>query len=185
MSPRDWFADAVTFVYQADVMEGDGNGRFLPMDNITRGMVVATLHRMAGEEPASEDFVMTFADVPDDAYYAEAVAWAAENGIVAGYSATTFAPEDTINREQLVTILYRMLSNYFEIDLGLEVDLSDFEDSGEVSDWAVEAMNWAAALDGLHIEEDGLLMPKTGAVRAECALGLEALTTSIFYSLFM
>lgn len=185
VSPRDWFADAVTFVYQADVMEGDGNGRFLPMDNITRGMVVATLHRMAGEEPASEDFVMTFADVPDDAYYAEAVAWAAENGIVAGYSATTFAPEDTINREQLVTILYRMLSNYFEIDLGLEVDLSDFEDSGEVSDWAVEAMNWAAALDGLHIEEDGLLMPKTGAVRAECALGLEALTTSIFYSLFM
>lgn len=185
VSPRDWFADAVTFVYQSDIMEGDGNGRFLPMDNITRGMVVETLYRMAAEEPASEDFVMTFADVPADAYYADAVAWAAENGIIAGYSAETFAPEDIINREQLVTILYRMLSHYFEIDLGLDVDLSDFEDSEEVSDWAVEAMNWAVTLEGLHVEENGLLMPKTDAVRAECALGLEALTMSIFYSMFM
>ena len=85
---------------------------------------------------------MPFADVAQDAWYAGAVAWAGENGIVNGVGGGVFAPGKAITREQMVTMLYRYACYRGEAT-GAAGDLKQFADGEEVSAWAVEAMSWA------------------------------------------
>ncbi|WP_419057029.1 S-layer homology domain-containing protein, partial [Evtepia gabavorous] len=101
----DWFYEAVQYVYDKGMMTGVSADRFAPASTTTRGMIVTILYRLENEPAVSGG--SAFTDVESGAWYADAVAWAAANDIVNGTSATTFAPNSPITREQMATMLYR------------------------------------------------------------------------------
>lgn len=161
----NWYYDAVAYVYGKQIMTGTAAERFDPETETTRAMLVTLLYRLAGSPGAAE--TGKFNDVAADAYYDEAVAWAAETGLVSGYGAGVFGPNDSITREQLVTLLYRYakLCGYTRGETG---ELGRFTDAAEVSDYAAEAMSWAVG-SGMILGADGKLLPDAHATRAEVA----------------
>ena len=90
-----WYHDAVSFVHSKSLMSGFDDGSFRPEASTTRGMVAAVLYRL---DDADTPDLSDFQDVKPDAYYANAVAWGASNGIISGYSADIFGPDDPITR---------------------------------------------------------------------------------------
>ena len=134
------FFDAVKFVYENGIFKGTADDIFEPETVMNRAMLVTVLWRMEGMPDASQP--AGFADVVPGSWYADAVAWAAENGIVNGYSQTAFGPTDDLTREQILTILHRWA--------GLpEPPKSDgapeYPDGTDAHDWALPALRWAAA----------------------------------------
>ena len=107
--------------------------------------------------------------MPDEAWYADAVNWAAAQGIVKGYSEDTFAPLDAITREQMITILFRYARDYKKMVIPVEAELNGFADSSLISDYAVEAFRWAVAEGVLRGDENGNLSPQASAIRAAAA----------------
>lgn len=97
----DWFYDAVAYVYGQGIMTGTSDTAFSPNLTTTRGMIVSMLHRLDGGQPAER---ASFADVDPDAWYADSVSWAVENGIMVGYG-DTFGPNDALTREQMAAVL--------------------------------------------------------------------------------
>lgn len=156
-----WYEEAVGYVAQNGLMGGTGDGVFSPNAPATRAMIVTTLHRMAGSPEADQS---TFTDIPAGQWYAEAVAWASDNGIVSGRGDGTFGPDDSITREQLVLMLYRM-----EGSPTAQGDLSAFSDAGQVSSYAADAMAWAVET-GLISGSDGVLDPQGLATRTQVAV---------------
>ena len=108
VSPNAWYFEAVSFVYDKGLMEGTSNYAFSPDAALSRGMLAAILYRMAGSPEVSG--YSTFGDVPTTAYYAKAIAWAQDHGIVTGVSAESYKPDSPVTREQLVAILSRYAS---------------------------------------------------------------------------
>lgn len=167
VAATEWYYADVAYAWVNGLMNGTGSG-FTPAGLTTRGMVVTVLWRLAGE-PAPEE-ACPFADVSADSYCAEAVTWAAENGIVTGVNETVFLPEISISREQFATILYRYLVNYRD-DAGAVGELSgklDYGDAAEISVYARDAMEWACGT-GLLRGANGLLMPGANAARSQTA----------------
>ncbi len=162
-----WYSEAIAYVYNNGMMNGTEKG-FEPNAATTRAMIVTMLHRFE-KEPAAG--VANFADVADGQWFSEAIAWAAANGVVNGYSETKFAPNDEITREQLAAILYRY-AQFKGLNVSAKGDLSGFADGAAVSDWAVEAMQWAVGAGLLNGNEQGRLAPTAGATRAEVAMML-------------
>ena len=162
----DWFYSDVEYVYKKGLMAGTGAKDFDPNSQLTRGMIVTVLYRLE-KEPAVSG-ASGFADVDAAQWYGSAVAWAAANGIVNGYSDTAFGPNDSITREQLATILYRYAVYRGMTAVTQEENLSGFADADQISSYAVQAMNWAVG-KGLLKGADGLLMPKAQASRAQVA----------------
>lgn len=164
--PSDWFFTAVEYVNEKGIMSGVGNGKFDPYGTTTRGMIVSILYRLDGEpQPAG---VAPFTDVTSDKYYAKAVAWASENGIVSGYDAYTFGPDDNITREQLASILYRYAA-YKGKDVTADADaLNGFADASNISSYAVEAVRWAVT-EGIISGDGTNINPTSNATRAETA----------------
>ena len=103
------------------------------------------------------------------AWYAGAVNWAAAQGIVSGYDAGHFGPEDSVTREQLASILYRYAQYKGYQTASSETALQAFTDGGTISDWAVEAMTWAVSDQVLSGKDGGTLDPQGTATRAEVA----------------
>ncbi|MBM6927631.1 S-layer homology domain-containing protein, partial [Pseudoflavonifractor phocaeensis] len=136
---NNWFAGAVEYVVNNGLFSGVSDTSFAPNEPVTRGMLVTVLWRAAGEPSASAS---AFADVPADAWYARAVAWANANGIVQGYDASTFAPDDRITREQLAAIFQRY-AGFKGMETSGRGDLSQFGDTGALSNWAQEGVSWA------------------------------------------
>ena len=161
----DWFYDAVRYAYETGLMDGVGDSLFAPNSETTRAQLVTILYRLAGEpEPGGDS---GFSDVAAGTWYADAVAWAAENGIVNGTTDTTFAPGEDITRQQLVTILYRYAESK-GYDVSASADLSGYPDAGQVQDYAQPAMAWAVA-EGIVEGVDGNLNPTGDATRAQIA----------------
>jgi len=160
-----WYVQYVDYVVAKGLMNGYEDGRFGPNDSTTRAQIVTILYRAEGEPAATTS---SFADVDAGQYYAKAVAWAAVNGIVKGYSDTQFAPEDKITREQLAAILYRY-AQFKGQDVGAKADLSGFADNGKISEYAFSAMQWAVETGLMQGNEDGTLKPQGQATRAEVA----------------
>ena len=105
----------------------------------------------------------------EDAWYADAVAWAAENGIVNGVSETEYAPNANITREQLATMLYRY-AQYSGMDaVDLRENISGFADADSVSEYAVQALNWAVGEELVNGMGDNTLAPQGNATRAQAA----------------
>ena len=160
-----WATDAVEFVAARELFRGTGNHEFTPNGEMTRGMLVTVLYRLAYEPEAAMD---DFTDVDPDAYYADAVSWAGRNGIVTGYSDTEFGPNDDVTREQLVTILYRYAEKNGYLT-GQSGSLNGYADADNVSDWAAEAMGWAVEIGLVKGVDANHLAPSADATRAEVA----------------
>ncbi len=160
-----WYYDAVAYVYENGLMNGTSLTVFSPDVNITRGMVVTILYRMEGEPDAG---VPEFTDVSADAYYTDAVAWAAENDIVKGNDDGTFGPNDDITLEQFAAILYRYAA-YKGYDVRDSASLEQYIDADEVSGYALEPMQWAVALGLVKGTSATTLAPASNASRAQIA----------------
>lgn len=170
----DWFYDNVAYVYDNNLFKGITDTLFGPNRNLTRAMLVTVLHRAEGEPIASEP--SGFEDVSDSAYYKDAVAWAAENGIVSGYSETEFAPDDLITREQIAAIMYRYASyKGMNVGAGESFDISSYSDFADISDYAVPALSFTAASGIMVGRTETTLDPKATATRAEAAAILQRL----------
>ena len=140
----NWFEEAVVYCYLGGLINGMSKTTFGPDTNMTRGMLVTVLHRMEGE-PASNG-VFPFYDVAEGIYYRAPVHWAYNNGVVNGVTDTSFAPENNINREQMVTLLYSFATNYLGMNLESRADLSAYADADSMSSWAFLAVLWSEVL---------------------------------------
>lgn len=165
--PSDWFYNDVVYVYENGLMNGMTATTFGPYGNTTRGQIVTILWRLEGQ-PAVNG-ACPFTDVAVGSYYEDAITWAAANGIVTGYDATTFGPDDQITREQMAAILYRYAQGKQLASPALTDNLADFADAGNVSAYAVEAMNWAVGQGLINGMGDGTVAPQGQAIRAQAA----------------
>ena len=162
-----WAADNILFAASRGLLSGTSDTTFSPNTGMTRGMFVTALGRLAGINPDSYK-TGKFTDVKADAYYAPYVNWAAQNGIVEGVTATTFAPDSNINREQMAVIM----ANYAKklgYDLPKTLQAVTFADNAQISSWAknaVRAMQQAGILAG---KNGNKFDPKGTATRAEVA----------------
>lgn len=168
LDAKAWYHEGVDYALTNGLMNGVGGGRFEPDGQLTRAQLVTVLYRAAGE-PDTGKQVNPFTDVPDDTWYTKAVIWAANNGIVNGVAKNTFAPDDSITREQIAAMLYR----YAGAEAAKEDKLSAFPDAAKVSDWAKEALNWAVASGLINGVADANgtanLEPQATATRAQIA----------------
>lgn len=165
--PSDWFYNDVCYVYANGLMNGMTATTFGPYGNTTRGQIVTILWRLEGQ-PAVLG-ACPFTDVAAGSYYEVAITWAAANGIVTGYDATTFGPEDQITREQMAAILYRYAQGKQLASPALNNNLVVFADADKVSGYAVEAMNWAVGQGLINGMGDGTVAPQGNAIRAQAA----------------
>ena len=161
-----WFYGDVEYVYTKGIMSGTGATIFDPNSQLTRGMIVTILYRME-KEPAVSG-ASKFTDVDIALWYGKAVVWAADNGIVTGYSDTAFGPNDPVTREQLAAILYRYAVYRGMTAVTLEDNLGGFADADQISSYAISAMNWAVG-KGLINGSGSTLAPKAQATRAQVA----------------
>ena len=168
LDAKAWYHEGVDYALTNSLMNGVGGGKFEPDGQLTRAQLVTVLYRAAGE-PDTGKQVNPFTDVPDDTWYTRAVIWAANNGIVNGVAKNTFAPDDSITREQIATMLYR----YAGAEAAKEDKLSAFPDAAKTSDWAKEALNWAVASGLINGVADANgtanLEPQATATRAQIA----------------
>lgn len=163
-----WYFNMVQYVCRAKLMQGISADRFAPEDAMTRAMFVTVLYRMDGA--AKTDAAAAFADVAADTWYAPAVAWAKENGIVNGVTDTLFAPEENVTREQMAMILMRYVGEKgFDTGAVKETDAVSYQDSAEIAEDAKEAVSSAAKYGLMSGNPDGTFSPKAMATRAEAA----------------
>ena len=169
-----WYADAVDFVHGQGWMTGTTSTAFSPHLPVSRGMIATILHRLAGSPNAGTP---DFPDVSGGAYYGQAVAWAAEAGIVLGYDDGRFGPEDSVTREQLAALLYRY-ARYQAYQTSGRASLSVYEDAAKVSPYAKAALSWSVANGLLTGRTPTVLAPDGTATRAELAVILERFAAS-------
>ena len=164
-----WYADAVQYVYENGMMSGTSETTFSPDVTTTRGMIVTILYRLEGSpDLLNENLGYPYADVDANAYYADAVYWARQNGIVSGMSAEQFAPNDAITREQMAAILYRY-AQFKGYDVSAKADLSVYTDAAQVSTYATDAMAWANGAQLITGTSVTTLTPAGNATRAQVA----------------
>ena len=162
-----WAADNILFAASRGLLSGTSDTTFSPDTGMTRGMFVTALGRLAGINPDSYQ-TGKFTDVKADAYYAPYVNWAAQTGIVEGVTATTFAPDTNINREQMAVIMKNYAAK-LGYDLPQTLKAVTFADNTQISSWAkdaVKSMQQAGILTG---KNENKFDPKGTATRAEVA----------------
>lgn len=162
-----WAADNILFAASRGLLSGTSDTTFSPGTGMTRGMFVTALGRLAGINPDSYQ-TGKFTDVKADAYYAPYVNWAAQTGIVEGITATTFAPDTNINREQMAVIMKNYAAK-LGYDLPQTLKAVTFADNTQISSWAkdaVKSMQQAGILAG---KNENKFDPKGTATRAEVA----------------
>ena len=165
-----WYSDAVAYVYRNGLMSGTSGSTFSPDAAITRAQLVTILWRMAGSPQVN--YLMDFDDVSQDAYYAEAVRWAAGEGIAGGYGNGLFGSDDPITREQMAAILYRFAQHMgYDVSIGEDTNILSYTDAPDVSGYAVAALQWACGAGIIRGTGDGsTLTPQGGATRAQAAV---------------
>ena len=164
-----WAADAINYVVDAGLFTGATATTFEPETAMTRGMFVTVLGRLADAEGDEEQSAAQFSDVAANAYYAPYVAWAAENGIVSGTEPDRFDPDAPITREQMAALLYRYAQFQGNDTTAADAVIEQFSDYASVSDYAVDAMNWAVENGLMNGTDNSMLAPLGNATRAEVA----------------
>ena len=167
--PGSWYEQGVLYVYEKGIMVGTSNTEFSPNTDTTRAMIVTILYRLEGSPEV--DSTASFADVPADEWYTDAVSWAAQEGIVNGYGNGNFGPQDSITRQQLAAILCRYTA-YKGASVSANGWASSYPDAGSVSAWAVAAMQWAVKegyITGSVVNGQVFLLPEASASRAQIA----------------
>ncbi len=174
VNPGSWYHEYVDYVVDQGFMKGMSADRFAPDAKLTRGMLVTTLYRLAGEPEVTE--AATFTDVAENRYYTDAIAWAEDLGIAQGMGEGKFAPNGTVTREQGMTFLYRYVVNVLGEEPAKAGSLSIFKDVDQVSGYAKEAMAWGVAMGLLEGYGDGTVGPKNPVTRAQMAKFLTILS---------
>ena len=170
--PADWSHEGIDYCVRRSLMVGTGVGTFSPNAVCSRAQIVQILYNLSGDTADYGNYYLPFTDVAPGDWFYEAVAWAYANDIVAGTSATTFAPNVDITREQMTVILYGYTAKYAPAFTGGGTSLGQFPDAGSVANWAYAAMNWAVG-NGLisGVESYGVtyLTPQGSATRAQAS----------------
>ena len=166
-----WYADAVQYAYEKNLMTGVSASEFAPDGTATRGQIVTILWRLAGSPVVN--YAMRYADVNEGAWYGEAVRWAASAGIVTGYTESSFGPNDAITREQLAAILYRYIKTQGQGFTGMWYFPLRYDDAASISSWADEAMHWCVMKGLLNGTSETTLSPQATATRAQLAAILQ------------
>lgn len=164
----DWFYSTVADISERELMTGMTDTVFAPAENLERGQLATIIYRMNGSPETAYEY--RFPDVKDGQFYSSAITWAYDAGVIEGYEDGTFGPSDRITREQLATMLNRYAEKmgYDTTRMG---NLEDYQDAGNVSEFAVNGMKWAVGAriikgDGKRLD---LLNPQGDVSRAVCA----------------
>ncbi len=168
VSETAWYKNSVDYAVEHGLMNGTGTNTFEPESTMTRAMLVTVLWRYAN---APKPGANPFTDVPNGKWYTDAVAWAAENGVVNGVGDGKFEPDGSVTREQMATILYRYAQKV-GIDTSKHTELSAFPDANRVSAYARAPMQWIVAegvIGGSRENGQDWLNPQGNATRAEVA----------------
>lgn len=161
-----WYAPAVDYVKYGRLMYGTGNNLFQPDAQMTRAMFAQVLYALEGS-PSVKGLSCPFTDA-GGSWYTDAVIWAYHAGVVAGVSATQFAPNEVLTREQMVTMLYGYAGREETLS-GSDGALASYQDQASVSDWAREAMAWAVSTGVITGTSTTTLAPQKVGTRAEVA----------------
>ena len=164
----DWFYDNVVYVYENGLMDGVSDTLFDPDSTVTRAQLVTMLWRLDGEP--SVNYALPFTDVSGGEWYAEAVRWAAGEGIVNGVSETEFAPNAAVTREQLAAILHRYAQHKgYDVSIGESTNILSYSDFASISEYAISAMQWACGEGIITGVTESTLEPQGTATRAQSA----------------
>ena len=167
----DWYHDGVHFCLENGLMVGYGNNIFQPDAGTTRAMIAVMLWRLNGSPVVN--YAMNFEDVKADAWYTEAIRWAASEGVAAGYGNGKFGPDDAMTREQMVTILWRYAQyKGCDVSVGEDTNILSYDDATTVAQYAIPAMQWACGSGMVAGKTQGsgmILDPKGSTTRAQMA----------------
>lgn len=164
----DWFYDSVVYVYENGLMDGVSDTLFDPDGTVTRAQLVTMLWRLDGEP--SVNYALPFTDVSGGEWYAEAVRWAAGEGIVNGVSDTEFAPNAAVTREQLAAILHRYAQHKgYDVSIGESTNILSYSDFASISEYAISAMQWVCGEGIITGVTESTLEPRGTATRAQSA----------------
>ena len=156
-----WYTDAVAYVRDNGLMGGTSDTTFEPEGTMTRSMLSATLYRLAGSPTVTgED---AFSDTEEGVWYTDAVLWASQQGLVGGYGNGLFGTNDPVTREQIAVLLWRYAGSP-AAEAG-----ADFADESAISDYAVQAVDWARASGVVSGAEGNRFLPQSNATRAQVA----------------
>lgn len=162
-----WYHLSIDYVLTHKMMNGVSSRAFAPNANLTRGMLVQILYNLEGKPKGIAAY---FSDVQADAWYAEAVGWAAANKVVTGYADGTFRPNAAVTREQAAAILYRYAqSKGIDVSVGENTNILSYVDVQQASEYAIPALQWAVGAGVLNGKNGGRLAPTGTATRAEIA----------------
>ena len=184
LSPDTWYHEAVDYVVRNGLMQGYSAVQFAPEDTLSRAMLVQILYNLAGrpsvegirvttekdgmtleaDQKQGTDNVLLFGDVPREAWYFNAMIWAADNDITLGYGDGIYAPEEPITREQFATMLWRWDGCLEPLEVAEE-----FPDAGEIDEYAEKALNWAHENSIVRGYPDGTVRPRGQATRTVAA----------------
>ena len=176
VSQNDWFYPYVQSVAEKEYMVGVAENTFAPNMQVTRAMFVTTLAALDGAGTSTAK--TPFTDVSSNAWYTNAVKWAYANGIVAGISATEFAPNAVISREQMCVMMSAFLNyraNKDDVTFKTTVDEKTFPDAASISTWAKDAVKKSQMWGLVAGDENGNMNPRKAATRAEAAVMLKQL----------
>ena len=169
LTSGSWYYDGVRCALENGLMTGTSARTFAPDRPVTRAMLVTILWRLAGEPYGR---VSPFEDVLPGSWYAQAVSWAYDKGIVTGVTATSFQPGAPVTREQLCAILCRYAALTGK-NTAASASLDAFTDRAQVSAYAEASVRWALQAGLLTGVGDGRLAPRSGATRAQLAVLLQ------------
>ena len=167
-----WYYNAVEFAVEKGYFSGNDDGTFAPSKNITRQDFVVVLSRIAGANLSKYSGKTGFADVPANAYYAKAIHWATDNGIISGYNATTFGVGDSLTREQLVTILSRYAQKKgvnITPDATALDKMNSYKDASKINPYMKNAIAWALQKKVISGMNGDSIAPQGNATRAQVA----------------
>lgn len=156
-----WYAEAIAYCSENDIMNGTSDTGFSPNESMTRAMLATVLYRLAGSPTVSDN---SFTDVEAGMWYTDAITWAEENGIVSGYGNGIFGTNDPITREQITTILWRHAETP-----DASTAAETFADSSNISDWARQSVSWAVDQEIVGGKPGNIFDPAGNATRAEVA----------------
>lgn len=162
VAPVAWYAQAVDYCQAQGLMSGTGEGRFSPDGTMDRAMLAAVLHRVSGSPQASG--AAGFTDVKPGSWYEQAVNWAAQAGVASGYGGGRFGPGDPVTREQLAVFLWHLAGSPAPEDLA-----QPWADQGDVSPYALQAVDWARSSGILSGVGGGRFAPHAHTTRAQAA----------------
>ena len=171
-APSNWAHEGIDYCVRHGLMSGFDATTFSPDTVSTRAQIVMILYNLSGDTTDYSKYYVPFTDVRPGTWYYNAVAWGYDKDIVSGMSATTFAPDGLITREQMAVLLYGYTEKYAPAYLGGAASLNGFPDAASVSNWAYAAMSWAVGnglISGIANNGADYLAPSGGATRAQIA----------------